>query len=200
MLNKIILIVSLFLIFSLIGTIFWNQELKYQLPTPVPENYLPIEIGEKISLDEQFSLSEDKPILIHFFNPDCPCSKFNIKHFNALLHKYKNKIDFYVVVKSDDESTDVSEFKNKFPQNVIILNDMDNKIAKNCGVYATPQAVVINKDKVLFYRGNYNKSRYCTLRESSYADIAIDSMLAGKKSPVFDNLAYVAYGCEIPKK
>ena len=200
MLNKIILIISLSLIFSLIGAIFWNQELIYQLPTPVPNNYSPIQAGEKIFLDDQLFSPGSKPLLIHFFNPDCPCSKFNVSHFNELLSKYKNRVDFYVVVKSDEENADIQKFKSKFSQSVTILTDTDNQIANKCGVYATPQAVVMNKDRVLFYRGNYNKSRYCTLHESNYADIAIDSMLAGKKSPIFDNLAYVPYGCEIPKK
>jgi peroxiredoxin len=200
MLKKTILILSLSLISFLIGAIFWRQEVQYQLPTPVPANYSPVAIGDKVDLGLCFSSSENKPVLIHFFNPDCPCSKFNINHFNELLSKYKTKIDFYVVVKSDQENMDVNEIKEKFSHDVKVLNDSDNTIANTCGVYATPQAVVINKDKILFYRGNYNKSRYCTSKESNYVDISIDSLLNNKKYPVFDKLASIPYGCEIPQK
>lgn len=200
MLKKTILIFCLSIISFLIGAIFWRQEVQYQMPTPVPSDYSPIAIGEKVNLGEEFSSSENKPVLIHFFNPDCPCSKFNMNHFNELLSKYKDKMDFYVAVKSDEEDIDIKKIKDKFSSDVKIINDWDNTIANNCGVYATPQAVVINNDRKLYYRGNYNKSRYCTSKESNYVDISIEALLNNKNIPAFDELAFIPYGCEIPKK
>lgn len=199
MLKKLLLILCLFVISFLIGAIFWQQEIKYQMPTPVPPDYSPIVIGEKINLSNEFLLSDSKPILIHFFNPDCPCSKFNLGEFNNILLKYKDRVDFYIIAKSD-EFTEAAELKNKFAADVKILTDSDDVIANKCGVYATPQAVLIDTDNKLYYRGNYNISRYCTSPESNFVVMAIDSVLANKKSPVFNELAYIPYGCEIPKK
>lgn len=199
MLRRTLLILILGLISLFIAGIFWNQEIKYQLPTPQPANYRPVTLGEKVYLNNQFKLSENKPILIHFFNPGCPCSKFNIEHFNEIVKKYKSIVDIYVVVKTDDD-IDTEDIKKKFSEDVKVLLDADDQIANNCGVYATPQGVLIDKDRDLYYRGNYNKSRYCTSKESNYVDMAIDSLLAGKKYPVFESAALIPYGCEIPKK
>ena len=97
MLKKLLLILCLFVISLLIGAIFWQQEIKYQMPTPVPPNYSPAALGEKINLNNELPLSESKPIFIHFFNPDCPCSKFNLGEFNKILLKYKDRVDFYII-------------------------------------------------------------------------------------------------------
>lgn len=198
MIKKLLLTLCLFIISFLIGYFFWNQEIKYQLPTPVPDNYHPISFGEKVNLENNFSSS--KPILLHFFNPDCPCSKFNITHFNELTLKYKSKVDFYVIVKSDEENIEIEKIKNEFLGEVKIINDSNNVISDKCGVYSTPQAALLDKDKNLYYRGNYNKSRYCVLPESDYVQIAINSLLDNKKLPVFEKSAVTAYGCAISKK
>ena len=72
-------------VLSAIIRIFWYQEIQYLLPTPVPEDYkvvLPSEVIEydSVLIPQQYS----KPKLLHFFNPDCPCSRFNLKHFRTL--------------------------------------------------------------------------------------------------------------------
>ena len=53
-------------------------------------------------------------------------------------------------------------------------------------------------DHNLYYRGNYNKTRYCTDAESNYAQMAIDSLLKQNNSPSFNALALRAYGCSLP--
>jgi hypothetical protein len=70
-------------------------------------------------------------------------------------------------------------------------------VAEACGVYSTPQAVVINTDLTLYYRGNYNKSRYCTDKRSNYAEMAITSILSKSDIPDFGPMALKAYGCTI---
>ncbi|MEP6930797.1 MAG: AhpC/TSA family protein, partial [Flavobacterium sp.] len=59
--------------------------------------------------------------------------------------------------------------------------------------------VIIDPSQNLYYRGNYNKTRYCTNADSNYAQMAIDSLLKQTLSPSFDALALRAYGCSLPK-
>ena len=73
----------------------------------------------------------------------------------------------------------------------------DKSIAVLCGVYSTPQAVLLDTNHKLYYRGNYNKSRYCTDKNSDYARMAIDSLLHHHE-PVNNEYALKAYGCQLP--
>jgi hypothetical protein len=58
--------------------------------------------------------------------------------------------------------------------------------------------VIIDNQKKLFYRGNYNHTRYCTLKESNYAEIALTALTRGEPPPVFNVFATQSYGCELP--
>ncbi len=79
------------------------------------------------------------------------------------------------------------------------LIDAEGEIAAKCGVYSTPQAVLIDSKSQLYYRGNYNRARYCTDRKSNYAQMVIDSLLAQKTAPDFGLNATQAYGCGLPQ-
>lgn len=193
--RKLALSVILVCTFSAIIYLFWYQELQYLLPTPIPKDYQVILPGEIIRYDSGLKPQRHgKPILLHFFNPDCPCSRFNVKQFYSLQRNYKDKIDFYVVVEAPEK---VSRAKELIDTDITILVDSNEKLAKICGVYSTPQAALIQTDNRLYYRGNYNKSRYCTAKESSFVEIALDSILANKLAPHFSELATRSYGCSL---
>ena len=182
--------------FTGIGALFWYSEWRYSLPTPVPAQYHAIQAGEHIDISAKFNPGKDKPVFLHFFNPDCPCSRFNIPHFKTLAAMYANKISFAVVVITKDKSYNEATIKEKYNLTVPVL--FDTSLAGICGVYSTPQAVLLSADQTLYYRGNYNKARYCTDKKSNYAQIAIDSLLAKKTEPSFDRYALTAYGCSLP--
>lgn len=194
--KRVFIIVWLVAIFSCISYIFWYNDLQYNLPTPVPEKYDPVKQGERVSLKGKMDVEQDKPLLIHFFNPDCPCSRFNIKHVQTLVRHYKDKMAFAVVVLSKTKEYTEEEIQDKFGLDVPV--SFDASIADICGVYATPQAVILDADQNLYYRGNYNKSRYCTDKETNYAQMAIDSLLTNDHYPAFSASALKAYGCTLP--
>jgi peroxiredoxin len=193
----------LIVIFSLIVAVFWYQESRYLLPTPVPENYLPVAIGHSVLNNQLLAplVSKEKPVLLHFFKPHCPCSRFNMKHFSGLVRSYSQQINFIAVLQTGthkDTQQAASHFKEKYDLNIAVMLDADKKLAAACGIYSTPQAVILNKNGSIYYRGNYNKSRYCTNKNSNFAQMAIDSLLAGNTPPVFIEIATQAYGCELP--
>ena len=158
--KKWVAILSLIIIFSGIAMQFWYSEWRYSLPTPIPKSYHPVKQKEHIAIETNFTVKKNLPVFIHFFNPDCPCSKFNIPHFKSLVNKYSDKINFEVVVLTTNKKYTSKSIQEKFDLTIPIL--FDTSIATLCGVYSTPQAVLIDQDKTLYYRGNYNKSRYCT--------------------------------------
>jgi peroxiredoxin len=193
--RKSAVIIWISFLFALIAWQFWHNEWKYSLPTPVPQSYHPAQAGARIDLAGKLE-SYKKPIFLHFFNPSCPCSRFNIPHVKSLVKKYGNQMTFAIVVMSKDKNYSAEEVLDKFGLTIPVLSDAT--IAQSCGVYSTPQAVIIDTDGKLYYRGNYNKSRYCTDKNSNYAQMAIDSLLRKTSHPVFSELALKAYGCQLP--
>ena len=193
--KKLITIALLFVISSSIAYIFWYTDWKYSLPTPVPKQYHPIATGTYVDLEGKLPVSGDKPVFLHFFNPDCPCSRFNIPYFKALIRKYGEKISFGIVVLNNKDYT-ARQIQSKFDVDIPI--SFDSTIAAACGVYSTPQAVLLDATRRLYYRGNYNRSRYCTDTRSNYAQMAIDSLFANIHQPIFAGYALKAYGCQLP--
>jgi len=196
MMRNWLVIPWLALIFTAIGYIFWQNELVYSLPTPVPENYHSVKQGETIHLDGKLA-SAGKPLFIHFFNPSCPCSRFNLPHFKSLVKKYNDRIAFAIVVMSKEGKATPEEIQDQVDLKIPVC--FDQSIAQSCGVYSTPQAVIIDAQGKLYYRGNYNKSRYCTDRNSNFAEMAIDSLLNRSAQPLFNQLALTSYGCVLPE-
>ena len=193
--KKLLLACWLLMIFGGICSMFWYNEWKYSLPTAVPQNYKAVNIGDHVYLGGKIKSDPDKPLFIHFFNPDCPCSRFNVPHFKSLVKKYGNQFTFAVVVINKDKIYTPKDIKDKYDLDMPVL--CDTTIATVCGVYSTPQAVIIDGSQQLYYRGNYNKSRYCTDKNSDYAQMAIDSLLSKNNKPVFNQYALVPYGCQV---
>ncbi|WP_158795575.1 redoxin domain-containing protein [Pedobacter sp. L105] len=193
--KKWIVTVWLTLLMVIIFSFFWYNQLVYSLPTPVPSDYKTVRTGQKIKLASPLNFNNNKPVFLHFFNPDCPCSRFNIDHFKSLVKTYHNRVNFAVVLMTD-KSNSAEEVKKRFGISVPVI--ADSTVAALCGVYSTPQAVVLNANRELYYRGNYNKSRYCTDAKTSYALIALDGVLNKKHILNEDIFALKSYGCKLP--
>ena len=193
--KKWLAISSLLLLFSFTGILFWYNQWRYSLPTPVPEKYHAVITGEAVDITA-LKLEKNRPVFLHFFNPDCPCSRFNIPYFKELVTEYADKINFAVVVITKDKSYTPQKISVKYGLTVPVI--FDSSVAVACGVYSTPQAVLLNTNRTLFYRGNYNRSRYCADKKSNYAQMAIDALLASKQQPVYNRYAAIAYGCSLP--
>jgi hypothetical protein len=74
--------------------------------------------------------------------------------------------------------------------------DTDRRLADTLGVYSTPQAAILDARSRLYYVGNYNRTRYCRDRETEYARLALESLLAGAP-PVAAIDGGPAYGCPL---
>ncbi|NOS90306.1 MAG: AhpC/TSA family protein [Cyclobacteriaceae bacterium] len=174
--------------------IFWNEEMKYALPTPVPHDYKSVAVGTPIDRP-RFELPNTS-MYLHFYNPDCPCSRFNAQHIRQLIRSHGDSVAAYVVVPTAD---DIEAAKKEFGEALAFRVDINGALSGACGVYSTPQAVVIDSDGKLYYRGNYNRARYCTASATNYAELALLSMMNGASPPVFDLLATQSYGCSLPQ-
>ena len=76
--------------------------------------------------------------------------------------------------------------------------DRGAAIARCLGVYSTPQAVLLDRDGRLVYRGNYNTSRYCTEPTTQFVRLALES-LQQHRALASEPEAGIAYGCALPE-
>src|SRR5688572_14413568 len=152
--------------------VFWYQDWQYTLPTPKPAHWQPVAAGEKIELPAELARSLSggggKPMLLHFFNPGCPCSKFNLDHVRDLVSEFKGRVHLVAVLQGDD-SAEVQKKFSSLGLGIPSVFDHSGNFAARCGVYSTPQAAILDESGRLYFRGNYNTNRYCTARETEFA-------------------------------
>ncbi|MDH5365916.1 MAG: hypothetical protein OEW67_02960 [Cyclobacteriaceae bacterium] len=186
-------------LFFIIGYLFWTNELQYVTPTEKPKNYVEVKIMDKVNLEEAFKSPNKKPFFIHYYNPYCPCSKFNYNYYQELSLKYQDEFNMFLVIREMDKDV-VDEIKRKIKTKATLIIDEGGTIAEQTGVYSTPQAVLLNSDYTLYFRGNYNRTRYCTVKNFNFAEMAMDSLLAGNPAPEFGFFSNTAYGCSLSKE
>lgn len=193
--KKIMTFSWLSLLLLLIGGLFWYTDWMYQRPTPIPAGYLATPRGAAIDL-RGLDGERRSPVLLHFFNPDCPCSRFNIPMFKRLYSQYNGRVNFIIVVLSR-QPFNARSIRQRFGLNGVKMI-ADSTLAKACGVYSTPQVVLLDSHHKLYYRGNYNRNRYCTDDRTNYARIALSTLLAHRPYPAFSLWATRSYGCGLP--
>ncbi|GAA4828762.1 hypothetical protein GCM10023331_12350 [Algivirga pacifica] len=175
--------------------LFWKQEYQFTQPTPIPEGFQEAEVGKSLDFQNTPLDGHPTPMFIHYFNDECPCSQFNLKSFRQLYQQYKDSLHFVVVV---EHGKSIESIAADFPKGIELISDTpDAHIAVACGVYATPQAIIVDEQQHLYYKGNFNKARYCTQKGSNYALLATEQYLAGSPPPFFGWSAVQAYGCSL---
>jgi hypothetical protein len=182
------------------GALWW-QDWRYAQPTPRPAGLVQASVGTRLALPELATvamLRPGHPVLLHFFNPRCPCSRFSLDHVRSLQRQWAGRVDFVAVVQGV-ERQDVRHALGGVGLDMPAIADPDGRIAATCGVYSTPQAVVLDGAGRLYFRGNYNANRYCTDAASEFARLALDSLMSGGPPPRF-RAADIAYGCELPSR
>lgn len=199
---------SVVLLLGVVGATLWFQDVRYSLPTPRPAGWREVNRGRAVPLPPRLSADhgDPRPILLHFFNPDCPCSKFNAEHLCALRQRFGDRVRFVAVVQVE-EAQQIAERDRGlqsagrlFGPDMEAVVDEDGRLAAACGVYSTPQAVLLSADvdHSLLFRGNYNTTRYCTDPQTEFVRLALEALTANHPLPAPSQAAMVAYGCELP--
>ena len=80
------------------------------------------------------------------------------------------------------------------------IDDRGDQVSSALGVYGTPQAAILDPEGRLYFRGNYNRSRYCTEESSEYVRIALTALAAGRPPPALPVEASITYGCPLPHR
>ena len=191
---------ALVLLVVIVGT-FWWQDWRYERPTPKPAGLQQVSIGTVVTMPPALErlLLDRRPVVLHFFQAECPCSRFNLEHLRVLQHRFGRAVQFVAVLQDGHTERSLRTFQ-RLHLSMPAIPDGMGQIASAYGVYATPQVVVLDSDRKLQYRGNYNTSRYCADPRTEFARLALQAVVAGQQVPRFGAAAETAYGCPLPKK
>lgn len=188
------------LLIAIVAT-FWYQDWRYSRPTPRPLDLRQPELGTRPELPSLLSAmggAGPKPLFLHVFNPKCPCSRFNVEHVRRLARDYDGRARFVAVLEGKGDAQSLLETFASARLPMSAIPDAKGAVARALGVYSTPQAVILDAQGRLTYRGNYNLSRYCSDSETEFARIALDSLLAAPGQPARTAATLAAYGCPLP--
>lgn len=154
----------------------WVQDGRYGQPTLRPRGLVEPSIGETLPWPEELatSLIPGRPALLHFFNPDCPCSRFNLDHVRELSSHYGARISLILVIQSDRPPGATHPVEGL---SAPFVHDVHGSIADLAGVYATPTAVVLDRSHRVSYVGNYTLTRYCADPAAQPARRALETVL-----------------------
>lgn len=186
-----------------IAWMFWQQDLRYARPTPPPAGWRRPAVGTAVALPiilERLRADHPgRPVLLHFVNPTCPCSRFNVDHVRSLAARFHDTVTV-VAVLADGDPAAMRAAQRSLRLDVPHYVDADRRLAEAVGVYATPQAAILDGDGRIYFVGNYNRTRYCRDRETEFARIALEAVVAGARPPAVAPAAAIAYGCPLPAR
>jgi hypothetical protein len=177
---------------------FWYQDWSYSLPTPRPEGLRQPALGTPVDVVRLLGTApRGRGLAVHVVDPDCPCSRFNRDHLRSLVRRFGDRLHFVVLVQGGSDPAALRRSFESWDIPATVIADPGGRRASRLGVYSTPQAVIIDADDRLFFRGNYNSSRYCVDKRTEFTRIAIEAVLAGEPLPAMPSDARVAYGCPL---
>jgi hypothetical protein len=188
---------------GVIAWVFWQQDLQYARPTPRPSGLHRPAIGTAVALPPALERLRaerpGRPVLLHFFNPSCPCSRFNVDHVRALASRFGSDVTVVAVLGEGEPATMRAAYRT-LGLDVPHYVDPDRRLADALGVYATPQAAILDGAGRLYFVGNYNRTRYCRERDTEFARIALESVVKGARPPAATPASAVAFGCPLPSR
>jgi len=201
--RKAVTLAAMLLSLASIGLALWRADWRYSLPTPRPPGLVQPDRVEPELLARLRAAAgasaPSLPLLVHIGSPDCPCTRFNREHVLELAEPCRGSIAQLALIElSEGEQAGPVAFDEDL--RLPALAESEGAIARALGVYSTPQAVLIDAAGRVFYRGNYNQSRFCTRAESAYVALAVAALRAGRPAPAFPPAALRSYGCELPNR
>lgn len=133
--------------------------------------------------------------VVHFYNPDCPCNKFNEAHVRELMTHYGNQgVRFVVVVNpasSLGQQQAMARAKQIFNHPAVI----GFRQIRDIHPPSSPAVAILDAQGQLAYFGPYSVGAVCTVQNGGFVETALDKLFQGKNSKQLNTLAV---GCFCP--
>lgn len=141
-----------------------------------------------------------KPVsVVHFWNPECPCNRFNEVHVKKIISEYADKnVQFTIMVSGNSaEKRKLQEDRARkiFTHQAVINIRSDWPMEK--GPPSSPAVGVINNHGELVYFGPYSLGANCSPDKGKFVENILDHLNDEKKIQK-KQLNTLAVGCFCP--
>ncbi len=173
------------------------------LGTPAPDFELPNPDGRIISLSD---FKDGEALLVMFICNHCPFVKHLRDELARMAREYQSRGVAVVAINSNDVENYPDDSPEKMAEEVEnvgytfpYLFDESQEVAKAYGAACTPDFFLFDRDRKLYYRGQFDNSRPGNDEPVSGRDLraALDAVLADEDPPK-DQLPSI--GCNIKWK
>lgn len=137
----------------------------------------------------EWSLSDVRDaelVVVAFLGTECPLAKLYGPRLSAMQEKYAGKGVAFVGINANmqDSPTEISAYVARHKISFPMLKDVGNKVADKFAAERTPEVFLLDKDRVIQYRGRIDDQYLVGLsREKSQRQdlaIAIDELLSSQ--------------------
>jgi len=140
------------------------------------------------------NLNQPVATVLHFWDPSCPCSRFNEAHVRELMTSYRRHgVQFTVVARagtglSEDEIA--RRASSTFGHSVPLLQQSSASPAKVPP--SSPATAIFDAGGQLAYFGPYSSGAMCLSGNGAFAEKVLDSLMLGDNPQQLNTLAF---GC-----
>jgi len=137
--------------------------------------------------------------VIHFWNPDCPCSRFNEVHVKKIMSDYTAKNVVFTIVVSGKSAEQRKERALLARQvfNLAAVKDIRSDWPLKKGPPSSPAVAIMNKQGKLVYFGPYSLGARCSPDKGQFVEKVLDR-LSDEKLAQKKQLNTLAVGCFCP--
>lgn len=133
--------------------------------------------------------------VVHFWDPDCSCNKFNEPHVKELIETYgQQDIRFVIVARVTDDALKnqvLAKARATFNYSAVsrVVTEQDIELK---AMPSSPAVAVMNNQQSLVYFGPYSAGAVCNIENGAYVEKTLERLAKGKAKR---QLNVLATGC-----
>lgn len=167
-----------------VGTViaFWWFEFR-NLRAFLPEEAVMFrseQLGHDLALQLEGTPREG-PLLVHFWDPGCPCARFATPHLREIMDRYQAQgVRFVVLTPGTVREEEARE---------VFGADAEIRMAGPLNPLSSPAAALLDTDGHLAYFGPYSEGAGCTAADGGFVETVLDQLQTGQNPRQINTLA-----------
>ncbi|MBD3670208.1 MAG: hypothetical protein HUJ29_05480 [Gammaproteobacteria bacterium] len=144
------------------------------------------------SLTAALPAQEQRTVVVHFWNPDCYCNRFNATHLSQIMEEYRDQgVAFYLATANPELSkTEQRAIQREFGDVPVLRLNPDGLKQM---IPSSPSAAVIDPNGGITYFGPYSEGAMCSRQSGSFVETVLNKTLQGNSNAQLNTLAFGCY-------
>ena len=156
---------------------FYQQQEQYAL---FESKALAEHLTDVLRKQGKIDIAENDLTLVHFWDPECLCSRFNTQHVQSLMEEFGDRgVKFLIVLNSASANQKETWQKGReyFPGATVISS---SSLSMSSLIPASPATAVLDQSGQLAYFGPYSLGGLCLSSDDGLVETVLSDLLAGR--------------------